>query len=80
MKRSLEKRLGRVSKSLAWEKAEKESLEEEENDRLRKRFPRGFSWHEEEMERGTNIQNGIGGDVNHGEVLMKKNKLLGGRT
>ena len=29
---------------------------------------------------GTDIQNGIGGDVNRGEVLMKKNKLLGGKT
>ena len=36
MKRSLEKRLGRVSKSLARENAEKGSLEEEEKDRLKK--------------------------------------------
>ena len=32
------------------------------------------------MEMGTHIQNGIGGDVNGCEVLMKKNQLLGERT
>ena len=32
------------------------------------------------METRTHIQNGIGGNVNSGEVLMKKNQFLGGRT
>ena len=32
------------------------------------------------METRTHIQHGIGGDVNGGEVLMKKIQFLGGRT
>ena len=46
MKRSLEKRLGGVSKSLARENAEKGSLEEEEKDRLEKEVLEGFFWEE----------------------------------
>ena len=42
MKRSLEKRLGWVTKSLARERAKKGSLEEEENDWLQKEVCEGF--------------------------------------